>query len=191
MQRLLSYFLLMLLLLPVNAAAGTPDHLIRQASHQHALILGAVVEKDTDKQMVMFETHSVLLGKPVEQKISISFKGRTMPAYTTGNYMIFSVSKKSNGAYAYKWGVFKVSSLDALSLKILNGRILGWKPTPKIIKSFEWWVNHGRGYVEEYEIGDKLFIRCKNGKFKQIYPTELAATEEVPSELRSIFKGEL
>jgi hypothetical protein len=144
--------------------------------HQYSLALGSVVSiSDTT---VKFEVETIISGKTLPSVISVEIPDECMgmkaPGLAPGNYAVLSLNKEAT-LYTIAWGIFKVSSLDMVTLEIIEGTL----PLPDQM-AFQWYLNSEGTERDFYFVGTDAYVRHSDGTSTRLYPPECEASEVEP-----------
>lgn len=136
---------------------------------QDSLVIGEVEKVDGNTLEV--KVAYVISGKPTKPSIKVEVKewdfqrvGQVRP----GDKLVLSLDKNVF-TYSVKYGIYKVSSLDYQTLKIIA-------PTKFAgdMAAFQWYINSGGKENDFYFKEGVVFVRDKSGTSRQIYPLPIA-----------------
>jgi hypothetical protein len=150
---------------PVHAA-----DVLHRLTHgdQYALALGTVVS--VSEAVAGFEVDTVISGGPLPPAISVEGLGPSMEMIApdmrlkAGDYVVLSLNREVT-KYTVAWGVFKVSSLDIPTLRVVAGPL-----APGDLAALQWYINSGGRENDFYFIGTSGFVRHADGTLTQLYP---------------------
>lgn len=165
------YMLLILLLLVVSIATAWPAFaadMLWRITHgdQDSLVLGKV--EKTGKNTLEVSVAKEISGKPTKPLIEVEVNKSDLAwlgqEINQGDKLILSLVQ-NGGRYAIKWGIYKVSSLDYKTLKIVAPN--KW---PGDMAALQWYINSNGKENEFYFKEGAVFVKDKSGASKQIYP---------------------
>lgn len=168
MRRVSVLFILMIFttLIPIYPALAAD--ILWRLTHgdQYSLAIGEV-EKSGDNFLDVKVAH-IISGSIINQQINVELKEVDLQmlgqSINQGDKVIMSLEKEGAN-YSIKWGIYKVSSLDWKTLKI----IAPTKPAGDMA-AFQWYINSGGKDNDFYFKEGTAFVRDKMGGSKQIYP---------------------
>lgn len=158
---------------------------------QDAIIIGQLIGSENSKFRVT--VFKVISGKLDVNEIWVSdFKydfSVTGLEPHINDYCVMSL-KKSQGHYQKAWGIFKASSSDYKTLKLMNDI----KHSPDIA-AIEWYINSGGTEKDFYFNEEGVFLKKSNGEELQIYSTTeqgadlSSVTENLPKNHHHVLKN--
>lgn len=163
-----------LCIIPSVYAADVLSRLI--GGDQYSLALGRVVS--ISEITVKFEVETIISGKTLPSVISVEIPDECMGMevpLAPGNYTVLSLNKKAV-LYTIAWGIFKVSSLDMVTLEIIEGTL----PLPDQ-RAFQWYLNSEGTEKDFYFVGTEAYVRHSDGTSTRLYPPASEASEVGPS----------
>jgi len=135
--------------------------------HQYSLALGSVTS--ISGTTVRFEVETIISGKTFPSVISVEIPDECMgmeaPNLAPGNYAVLSLNKEA-ALYTIAWGIFKVSSLDMVTLEIIEGTL----PLPDQM-AFQWYLNSEGTERDFYFVGTDAYVRHSDGTSTRLYPS--------------------
>lgn len=167
-----------ILLLAVNCPALAADLLWRLThGDQDSLVIGEV--KKVAGEIIELKVAHVISGRPTKGLINVEVKEEDLQRIgqeiKDGDKLVLSLNLKG-GRYSIKWGIYKVSSLDYKSLKILAPN--QW---PGDMAALQWYINSNGKDNDFYFKEGAVFVRDNSGGSRQIYPLP-ASDSKISSE---------
>lgn len=166
-----AYMLLILFLLVVSIATAWPAFaadMLWRITHgdQDSLVFGKV--EKTGKNTLEVSVAKVISGKPTKPLIEVEVKESDLAwlgqEINQGDKLVLSLVQNGE-RYAIKWGIYKVSSLDYKTLKIVAPD--KW---PGDMAALQWYINSNGKENEFYFKEVAVFVKDRSGASKQIYP---------------------
>ena len=145
---------------------------------QYSLALGTVLS--ASDAAIEFEVETIIAGEPLTVVISAQIPGAFIETalldmkLEPGEYIVLSLDKES-ALYTIAWGCFKVSSLDAATLEVVQGPL-----APGDLAAFQWYINSGGTENDFYFIESSAYVRHPDGTETQIYPPTDSASHPDP-----------
>jgi len=157
---------------------------------QDAIIVGQLTGKKDD--MYTVKVIKVISGtvKPDSILVSSDFAygfGQTAMKPEINHYCVMSL-KKAGSYYKNAWGVFKASSGDYRTLKLLSEDISYYQGMGDIA-AIEWYVNSGGTEKDFYFRESAAYVKRPNGEDIKIYPKEQMRTEQITPKNSSTIPG--
>lgn len=140
---------------------------------QDAIIIGQLTVKNDNVFTV--KVCKVISGTLKSNNIAVNSDfeygfGNTGLKPEVNDYCVMSL-KKSGTYYKKAWGIFKATSGDYKTLKLLSEDIK-YPYCNGDIAAIEWYINSGGVEKEFSGIGNTVFVNRPNGERLQIYPKE-------------------
>lgn len=159
--------LIIVMALTATCPAFAADVLWRLTHGDQYSLAIAEVEK-VDGNILEVRVAHVISGNLLKQQIKVEVKEWNLQllgqSISQGDKVIISLDK-DEANYSIKWGIYKVSSLDWQTLKI----IAPTKPAGDMA-AFQWYVNSGGKDNDFYFKSGEAYVRDKSGTSLQIYP---------------------
>ncbi len=146
---------------------------------QDAIITGQLI--DRDEGVFTVKVHQVISGTLELDIIKVldDFEygfGETGLKPRVNDYCVMSL-KKSGNCYKKAWGIFKATSSDYQTLKLLS-KDIKYPFGQQDIAALEWYINSGGTEKDFFFSNDTVFVNRPNGEELKIYPKENTESEQ-------------
>lgn len=157
----------LLLLLLIAALLHTPADaadILHRLTHndQYALVLGTLTSAYPGGGVLAVSR--TISGKQLWAPIRLAIPRDPNLRLHEGDLVLASIDRKGS-AFSVKWGIFRVSSLNPASLRILEPRL-----APGDRAALEHYVHTGGRENDFFFVSRSAFVRYADGTFRQIHP---------------------
>lgn len=188
MKKIGLIFFVVILLIAPSAVKGADaltrmlhaDEVKEFRQDQDALIIGQLMSKKDG--IFTVKVHKVISGKVKEEVISLrdfqyGWGTGIEPLPKVSDFAVMSI-KKEGSIYRKAWGMFKATSGDFKTLKLIT-KEMRYPYGESEVAAVEWYINSRGKEHDFFFISDDAYVRRPNGQEIKIYPKSLEALNNI------------